>query len=49
MQPLGSMLRSAAEKGEIDFDFAKKCINPMIGADPDTKKWHYNEPESPMC
>lgn len=40
-------VKAAAEKGEIDFDFAKKMYQSDDWYNPDTNKWHYNEPESP--
>lgn len=40
-------VKAAAEKGEIDFEFAKKMFQSDDWYNPETKKWHYNEPGSP--
>jgi hypothetical protein len=39
-------VKAAAEKGEIDFEFVKQMQRSDDWYDPDTKTWHYNEPES---
>lgn len=39
-------VKAAAEKGEIDFEFVKRLQRSDDWYDPDTKTWHYNEPES---
>lgn len=37
---------AAAQKGEIDFHFAKRVFQSDDWYDPDKKEWHYNEPGS---
>jgi len=40
-------VKAAAEKGEIDFHFAKRMYQSDNWYNTETKQWHYNEPGAP--